>query len=306
MKYYLFTGETMPDLVEAYTWLTGRQPMPARWSLGYIQSRYGYRTEQEAREMVDSLRYYSIPVDGLVLDLDWFGKSQMGNFTWDYSAFPTPIDMISDFKDSGVQTIIINEPYVTELSTNYSELYANPELVGRNSENAPYLLDGWWACDCNALLLDMSNPATREWYKQKAIIQLNDGIGGLWTDLGEPERHPPDDQDPSPMYHYAGSKNDVHNSFNLYWATAVTEAFQSQRPNERVVNLTRSGSAGIQRHGVFTWSGDVLTNWENLGGQPAFIMQMGYSGLAFHSSDLGGFTGDGSPNCTPVGLRKVP
>lgn len=288
MKYFFFAGESMPGLVEAYTWLTGRQPMPPRWALGFLQSRFGYENEEQARAVVDSLRTYEIPVDGLILDLYWF--ENMGDFGWDFDAFPEPTQMISDLDSMGVKTILINEPYITNQSENYSFLYSFNDWVGKTPGGDPYLVGWWWCpdcggCDCQAMLLDMSNPAARDWYKQEAYDQLTDGIGGLWTDLGEPENHPLD------MVHYAGTQNDVHNSFNLYWAGTVAEAFAEERPNGRIVNLTRSGSAGIQRYGVFTWSGDVLAVWDAFAGQPGFILQMGLSGIAYHSSDLGGFSG---------------
>ncbi len=37
---YVFAGPRMPDILEAYTWLTGRAAPPPLWALGYHQCRW--------------------------------------------------------------------------------------------------------------------------------------------------------------------------------------------------------------------------------------------------------------------------
>ncbi|MFH0881425.1 MAG: TIM-barrel domain-containing protein, partial [bacterium] len=288
MRYYFFAGDDVPDLLEAYTWLTGRQPMPPLWSLGFLQSKFGYFNESQTMDVANDLRDNRIPADAIILDLYWF--DQMGDLTWNLERFPDPVRIVKDLLDMGLRTILINEPYFTQSSDYYHELLSQPELVGHTESGDPYTLPEFWYCDCDALLLDMSNPAARDWYREKAVTLLADSIGGLWTDLGEPERHPED------MMHAGGTADDVHNSYNLLWSQTVAEAFAEQRPGRRIFNLTRSGSAGSQRYGVFTWSGDVQASWLGFIGQPSFVLQMGLSGFAYHSSDLGGFTNNYNPN----------
>ena len=115
----------------------------------------------------------------------------------------------------------------------------------------PYRLGGWWSCGCDALLADFTHGPTRDGWTDRYAEILASGMHGLWTDLGEPKAHP------SNMQHAAGPADAIHNVYNLLWAQTVQETFREQRPNRRVVNLARSGDAGIQRHGVFTWSADV-------------------------------------------------
>jgi hypothetical protein len=97
------------------------------------------------------------------------------------------------------------------------------------------------------------------------------------------------------MKHLAGSAEEVHNVYNLLWAKTIFEGMSDYRPDRRVFNLTRSGYAGIQRYGVFTWSGDVARSFGGLAVQVPIMLNMSLSGLAYHSSDLGGFTGWTSP-----------
>ena len=93
MSYLVFAGKTYPELINNYVDVTGKQPMPPRWALGNYASRFGYRSEAEVRATVKKFLDLDFPLDGLILDLYWFGKDikgHMGNLVWDKGAFPTP------------------------------------------------------------------------------------------------------------------------------------------------------------------------------------------------------------------------
>ena len=74
LSYYFLVAPTVEAQLELYTWLTGRQPLPPRWAFGYIQSKYGYASDSEARSMVQTMREKQIPCDAIVLDLYWFNQ----------------------------------------------------------------------------------------------------------------------------------------------------------------------------------------------------------------------------------------
>lgn len=288
LSYFVLEGTSMAEQLEAYTWLTGRPPMPPKWGLGYLQSKYGYRSAEAARSTVSRLRAEDIPADGLILDLYWFER--MGDLNWNEKAFPNPSAMVEDFEDQGIKTLLITEPYFTESSTWFSDMLADgAPRPAQTSSGEPYRLGGWWSCGCDALLADFTHGPTRDWWTDRYAEILDSGVHGLWTDLGEPEAHPSD------MQHAAGPADAVHNVYNLLWARTVQETFREQRPNRRVVNLTRSGYAGIQRYGVFTWSADVGRSFTGLAAQRALMLNSSLSGLYYHSSDLGGFVGETSP-----------
>ncbi|MGB5874179.1 MAG: TIM-barrel domain-containing protein, partial [Bacteroidota bacterium] len=281
LAYYLFAAPSAAGQLQLYTWLTGRQPMPPRWSLGYIQSKFGYRTESEARDVVRTMREKRIPCDALVLDLYWF--RHMGDLSWESGAWPSPFTMMDDFLREGIKTIVITEPFIADRSSNHAEATSLGH-VATDASGQPYLLPNWWSCNCDASLLDVTSPEAREWWWSKHPPFFGTQLAGLWTDLGEPERHPSD------MVHAAGSARKVHNVYNLLWARAIYEGFSEFRPDERLFNLTRSGYAGAQRYGVIPWSGDVAKSFGGLAVQLPMMLSMGLSGLAYHNSDIGGFT----------------
>ncbi len=290
--YYFIKGEEVPEQLRRYTWLTGRQPIPPKWSLGFIQSKFGYETEEQARGVVDSLRAKDFPADVLVLDLQW--NEHMGDLSWDREAFPDPYGMIRDFKDQGIHTVLISQPYMEEFSRNFPEADSLGYLV-MNEEGETYRMEEWWSCDgeCDGVLLDFTNPDTRDWWwSLHPDFMQNDtaNVAGYWTDLGEPERHHED------MVHYEGEVEEVHNTYNLKWAQLLFEGHREMRPDERIFNLSRSGFSGIQRYGTFPWSGDVSRTFSALSVQPRMMLNQAMAGMAWHHSDLGGFTGE---ECIP-------
>ncbi len=281
ISYYFIAASTIPKQLERYTWLTGRQPLPPRWIFGFTQSKNRYANETETRGIVQTMRAKEFPCDAIVLDLAWF--KHMGDISWDESAWPNHEKMITDFLDIGIKTIMITEPYIIERSKNFVEADTNG-FLGKDSTGRTQLLEKWWSCGgCNSSLIDLTNPKAQEWWWNKHPTSFGKNVAGIWTDLGEPEKHP------ETMIHYLGSTVKIHNIFNLLWAKIIFDGFNQLKPNERVVNLTRSGFAGIQRYGVLPWSGDVARSFGGLAVQLPMMLNMGMSGIGYHNSDLGGY-----------------
>jgi alpha-glucosidase len=71
LVYYVFTAETPAAVLERYTELTGRTPMPPLWALGNQQSRWGYENENDVRGIAREFRARGIPCDVVYLDIDY-------------------------------------------------------------------------------------------------------------------------------------------------------------------------------------------------------------------------------------------
>ena len=72
--YQVIAADSWEELTEAYTGLTGRQPIPPRWALGNFASRFGYHSQKEVEQLVKDYETNVIPLDAVILDLYWFGK----------------------------------------------------------------------------------------------------------------------------------------------------------------------------------------------------------------------------------------
>lgn len=102
LDYFVFTGgreQTPAKVLEDYTNLTGRMPLPPLWSLGYQQSRFSYFPEARVREIAAEFRKRKIPADAIYIDIDFMDGFRI--FTWDKEKFPDPKQMIADLARDG-------------------------------------------------------------------------------------------------------------------------------------------------------------------------------------------------------------
>ncbi|MDJ0939429.1 MAG: glycoside hydrolase family 31 protein [Woeseiaceae bacterium] len=287
--YLVSAGTTYPELIRHFTAATGRQPLPPRWAFGNYASRFGYRTEKETRDVVRRFRRADIPLDGVILDLYWFGpeiQGFMGNLDWDREAFPNPEKMIADFLDDGVRTVPITEPFVLTASDNWDDAVASG-AIAKNATGEPKTFNFYFG---NTGLIDVFNAAGRNWFWSKYEALFDIGVGGTWGDLGEPEVHPGD-----ALHSFddgtVATGDEVHNAYGHRWAQLVYENQVERYPDTRPVILMRSGFVGSQRFGMMPWTGDVARSWGGLRPQVELSLQMGLLGLAYNHSDLGGFAG---------------
>ncbi len=287
LSYFLISDSNLAEVLSDYTWLTGRAPLLPKWSYGYIQSKFGYHDLEAAREMTHRMRNDGIPCDAFVLDLYWF--KHMGDFAWDKTHWPDPAKITSEFLSQGFKTIVISEPYVMANSLNYDDGIRNGYFA-KDSTGNYFAITNWWSSGRDAGVVDVTNPAARNWWYGKYLSIFNSGVTGLWTDLGEPERDYPG------MQFYAGPDLKIHNIYNFMWAQLIFEGYNKSFPNRRLFNLTRSGYAGIQRFNAVNWSGDVSKTFGGLAVQLPFLLNMGMSGITYENSDIGGFgTGKTTP-----------
>ena len=282
--YQVIAGPDWSSIVDIYTDLTGKQPMPPRWALGNFASRFGYHSQKEVEEVVAKFKKDSIPLDAVILDIYWFGKDikgHMGNLEFLTDSFPKPKKMIDDFRKEGVKTVLVTEPFVLSTSKKWEEAVAKAVLATKPTGEA-YQYEFYFG---NTGLIDIFKPEGKEWFWNIYKKYTDMGIAGWWGDLGEPEVHPSD------LQHATGSANEVHNIYGHQWAALVQEGYQKDFPMQRPFILMRAGAAGSQRFGMIPWSGDVNRSWGGLKVQPEIALQMGMQGLGYMHSDLGGFAG---------------
>ena len=109
LDYYLIHGPQPKRVLERYTALTGRMPLPPRWSLGYHQCRYSYYPESKVHFIADNFRERRIPADVIWLDIHYLDG--YNPFTWDAERFPDPKRMISELRQRGFRLVTIVDPH---------------------------------------------------------------------------------------------------------------------------------------------------------------------------------------------------
>ena len=283
-SYQVIVGDSWEDLIDNYTDLTGKQPLPPRWALGNFASRFGYHSQDEVAKTIQAFKDSKIPLDAVILDIYWFGKDiqgHMGNLEFFKDSFPTPLKMIKNLKDQGIKTTLVSEPFVLTTSNRWDEAVAN-DVIAKGADGNPFTYDFYFG---NTGLIDIYSKKGSSWFWNiyKKIDQW--GVDGVWGDLGEPEVHP------EGLLHATGTANEVHNIYGHDWARLVYEGYANDIPNKRPFILMRSGYSGSQRYGLIPWSGDVNRTWGGLHPQIEIALQMGMQGLGYMHSDLGGFAG---------------
>lgn len=284
--YQVIAGKSWANVIANYTQLTGRQPLPPRWAFGNFASRFGYHSEAEARQVIAKYRAEQIPVDAIIFDLYWFGKEvkgTMGNLAFDQDNFKNPKGMIADFNQQGVKTVLITEPFILTTSNRWQEA-VQEKILATDQAGKPFTYDFYFG---NTGLIDLFQPKARDWFWNIYKDLAQQGVAGVWGDLGEPEVHP------SELRHANGQlgADQVHNIYGHEWAKLVAQGYQKDFPTQRPFILMRAGYSGSQRFGLIPWSGDVNRTWGGLRSQPEIALQMGMQGLAYMHSDLGGFAG---------------
>ncbi len=284
--YQVVAADNWDGVMANYTALTGRQPLPPRWAFGNFASRFGYKTEAQTREVVDRFIAEKIPLDAVVLDLFWFGKTvkdTMGNLAWDRDTFPNAEQMMADFRKKGVKTIVITEPFILTTSKRWQEASQQPGVLALDKDGKPATYDFYFG---NTGLVDLYTSEGRDWFWNIYKGLKQGGVAGWWGDLGEPEVHPF-------WVRHGGNKtaDQVHNIYGHDWARLIAEGYKKEFSEERPFILMRAGYSGSQRFGMIPWSGDVSRGWGGLQSQMEIALQMGMQGLAYMHSDLGGFAG---------------
>lgn len=321
IRFYVMTGSDLPDLRKDYMELVGTPPVPPRKSFGLWVSEFGYKDWPQIDTLLTGLRQYSFPVDGFVLDLQWFGgviqdspDSKMGKLDWDQGQndgngyyFPNPDAKISSYKNDHIGLVTIEESYVNRNTDTFGQMKALGNLLayqktsGKCAPNRqePVILTDWFG---QAAMIDWSNPDGGSWIHDNRRFPnlVNKGVSGHWTDLGEPEKY-----DSNACYKgvettAAGPKNqhgDIHNLYAFLWNKSIYNGYllKNTQINRRPFIVTRSGASGSERFGVAMWSGDIGSNLEILATHMNAQMQMSFSGIDYYGSDIGGFRREGMP-----------
>lgn len=292
---YLFASAEPKRVLEAYTALTGRTPLPPRWALGYHQSRYGYLSEEEVRSVIARLQQEKIPVDAVWLDIDY----QAGNapFTVNSKAFPTFGKMVTDFKARGVRTIAITDLHVKSYQGQPSVGYA-PYDSGAAGDHFIRAKNGFFEGPVwpgPSVFPEFTRAKTRQWWGELYRGFVEQGVAGFWNDMNEPALFVKDKTFPEDVAHRlddgtTAAHTLIHNAYGSLNARATYEGVLALKPEERPFILTRAAYAGVQKYAA-SWTGDNTADRSHLAVTIPQLLNLGVSGYPFNGADVGGFVG---------------
>ena len=287
LRLYFFWGPEMARVLERYTELTGRMPLPPLWALGYQQSRWSYSTEEEVRQLAAEFRRRRIPCDVIYLDLDYMEGKRC--FTWSRERFPRHREMLRDLRRRGFKVVCILDPGIkAERGYRVCDEGISDGMFCRLPDGSLYR-GPVWPGEC--YFPDFTDPRVREWWGELYREMVEDGVAGFWNDMNEPTVFGAGTF-PAPVQHHNEGRptdhRECHNLYGMLMARATFEGVGRLRPGERPFVLTRATFAGGQRYGA-TWTGDNASTWEHLRLCIPMCLNLGLSGFSFAGPDIGGF-----------------
>jgi alpha-glucosidase (family GH31 glycosyl hydrolase) len=239
--------------------LSGPIPLPPRYAFGAWWSRYWDYTDGELRDLVAQFRAHDVPLDVLVIDMDWHLPGWTG-YTWDPENFPDPKAFLDWCHAQGLR-VPLNlhpadgvRPHEQAFPDVCRELGLNPETTA----HIPFdCTDREYMC---AYFKHLHHPLEAQ------------GVDFWWLDWQQGTHTRTSGLDPLPWLNH------------LHFEDLRTNP---ARKGRRPLIFSRWGGLGNHRYQV-GFSGDTFCDWESLAFQPYFTATAGNVGYAYWSHDIGG------------------
>ena len=253
---------------------------------GHVSFEIGSEnTEATINSFIDGMAERDIPLAAFHYDCYWMREFHWCDFEWDKRFFG---DIESTLKrlheDKGLHICAWINPYIGQRGEMFKEGRDKGYLV-RKPNGEVWQTDFWQA---GMGLVDFTNPAAREWFKDKVKALLNQGVDAIKTDFGE--------RIPRDVVWYDGSpKLSMHNWYTQLYNQAVFEAIEETYGKGNACLYARSATVGGQQQPVH-WGGDCWSDYESMEESLRGGLSLTSSGFGFWSHDIGGFESTSTPD----------
>ena len=330
---YLLSGGNENAICKEFRALIGRSYIPPKWAFGLAQSRWGYKTEEDVREVARQYKEHDLPLDMICMDIDYM--QDYADFTVNKERFPDLAKLSADLKAQGIRLVPIidagvridpNDPTCTEgLENGY---------FCKKADETPFVAAVWPG---KAYFADFLRPEVREWFGHKYKALTDCGIEGFWNDMNEPSLFYSPERlraflndmaalrekdnieqeeffprvvggamglmnspaDYASFYHEVNGQkvrhDQVHNLYGGSMTRAAGEAFADLRPGQRTLLYSRSSFIGSHRYGGI-WLGDNNSSWAQLLANIQMMPSVQMCGFLYSGADLCGFSSDTTPD----------
>ena len=330
---YLLSGGNENAICKEFRTLIGRSYIPPKWAFGLAQSRWGYKTEEDVREVARQYKEHNLPLDMICMDIEYM--QDYADFTVNKERFPDLAKLSADLKAQGIRLVPIIDAGVRIDPENpvCAEGLANGFFCTK-ADGTPFVAAVWPG---KAYFADFLRPEVREWFGRQYKALTDCGIEGFWNDMNEPalfyspERlkaffesmdelsrkdnivqdeffgkvvggalglmNAPEDY--ASFYHDVNGQrvrhDRVHNLYGGNMTRAAGEAFARLRPGRRTLLYSRSSFIGSHRYGGI-WLGDNNSSWAQLLANIQMMPSVQMCGFLYSGADLCGFSSDTTPD----------
>ena len=324
---YVIEGESAYDIVRQFRKIIGRSYIPPKFAFGFGQSRWGYRTKEDFREVAAGYRSNRIPLDMIYMDIDYMEGYK--DFTLNEENFQDFPEFVKEMKEQNIRLVPIIDAGV-KIEEGYS-ICEEGEQGGyfcKKEDGSDFVAAVWPGY---THFPDVLNPEARRWFGDQYRFLTDQGIEGFWNDMNEPSifytpegidgvreliRSYMEDKDGGAsifeireaMMRLANSQKDyesfyhqvngqkirhdrVHNLFGYNMTRAAGEAFERIDPDRRFLMFSRSSYIGMHRYGGIG-TGDNKSWWSHLLLNLKMMPSLNMCGFLYTGADLGGFGAD--------------
>ena len=330
---YLLSGGNENAICKEFRTLIGRSYIPPRWAFGLAQSRWGYKTEEDVREVARQYKEHDLPLDMICMDIDYM--QDYADFTVNKERFPDLAKLSADLKAQGIRLVPIIDAGV-RIDPNDSTCTEGLEkgYFCKKADGTPFVAAVWPG---KAYFADFLRPEVREWFGHKYKALTDCGIEGFWNDMNEPSLFYSPERlraflndmaalrekdnieqeeffprvvggamglmnspaDYASFYHEVDGRkvrhDQVHNLYGGSMTRAAGEAFTDLRPGQRTLLYSRSSFIGSHRYGGI-WLGDNNSSWAQLLANIQMMPSVQMCGFLYSGADLCGFSSDTTPD----------
>jgi len=270
--YFFGYGHDYRAALYDFTRVAGKIPLPPRFAFGAWWSRYWSYTDQEFEQLVQQFQSHEVPLDVLVIDMDWhptFGTRwwdkktdasghSLGwsGYSWNKVLFPNPPAFLDYVHQQGLKATVNMHPAsgVQPWETRYPEMAQAMGIDPATKQYVPFdITNKKFATNYMNI---MHHPLERQ------------GIDFFWLDW---------QQEP----------NTKLENVNPTWWLNYVHFTDQEREGKRPLLFHRWGGLGNHRYQI-GFSGDTISVWDSLAFQPYFTATAANVGYAYWSHDIGG------------------
>ena len=252
--------------------VAGREPLPPKYAFGYWWSRYWNYSDSEIRDLAGDFARYGIPLDVLVIDMDWHTTPGLASgstrrdvagqtpgwtgFSWNRSLFPDPAKLLQWLGGQGLKVTL--------------NLHPASGILPHEDAYGAFMA---------AMKADPAKPLPFEAADTRYMAALFDtvldplqamGVSFWWLDWQQ----------------WPASKA-MPGLSNTWWLNEVFFTHMQQQGKARALIYHRWGGLGNHRYQV-GFSGDSVISWASLAFQPHFTATASNVLYGYWSHDLGG------------------
>ncbi len=289
---FILTAASGAEMLERYTQLTGKAPVPPDWSLGVILSKAYYRDVPELLSTARKVREKNMPCDVITLDgRAWQDTETRFAFEWDSKRYPDPKSVIDELKSMDFKVCVWEYPLISVKNPLFHTLAEKGWLIKDKRTDKAFEYEWDMSAFGEVLtplpksgILDFTHPDAYQFWRDSHKPLFDMGVDMIKADFGEQIE---DDN----MVAYNGEQGQaLHNIYSLLYNRCVYEAAEKYCKTGPFL-FSRSAWTGSQCY-PSQWGGDPQSDWGGLAASIRGALSWGLSGAPYYATDVGGFYKD--------------